>query len=201
MTIAANATLVVGCVNTYAANETFLTSMTWAGTTMTAVPGVSVFQLYPGLTCYSLSSPTTGNQTLTINTTAGHYAGLALAGISFTGASGVVQNGHTTAGTNSNTDSMSLTTSSETGGMVVDSWTAQFTGGPGVIASGQTPWYNITTITGSNRPVAGSTKAGAASVTTSYTDASTGDNWAYGAFDVLPAATAVKWNPAQAWEF
>jgi hypothetical protein len=162
-----------------------ITSITYGGTAMILIG--SRIQDDHEVAQYQLINPPTGAQTVSV-TFASAISGAVGGSISFTGVNQTTPTG-TFAAANGKSSTPSVTVASAAGEIVID--TIEFDSGATTltVGAGQTQRW-------SRHPYnwgAGSTEAGAASVTMSWTP-NASDNWAIGAVSVKPAAGSPSLN-------
>lgn len=159
-----------------------ISSITYGGTAMTPIGSKNVAD--QEIAQYQLVNPPTGAQTVSVTFSSNVSRPIYGGSVSFTNVNQTTPIG-TFASASGNSSSPSVTVASAVGEIVIDTLDFDTSAATLTVGAGQTQrWKNVF----SAMPWgAGSTEAGAASVTMSWT-ANVADNWAIGAVSVKPAA-------------
>lgn len=163
----------------------FITGVTYNGVAMTEIPSGSANSSNYQIAGYYLVSPALGTNNVVINFSQSIF-GTGAGSLSFTGVDQTNPLGTAVAATGG-TSTPSVTVSANAGEIVSDGLCI-IHNGTLTVGGGQTQQWNAID-SGGNIKYAGSTEAGAASTTMSWSN-STAQLWAQGAVPVKPAASA-----------
>ena len=158
-----------------------ITGATYGGTALTLIGTKQSANSRMAL--YYLINPTVGTANVVITISAG-VTDVAVGAVSLTEVDQTTPLGTFASAAGTNTAAPSVTVSSATGELVLETVSIKSPPSPGTLGSGQTSWWSI--YNSGLHSSAGSTKSGASSVTMSRTLTGNG-NWAIGAVPLKPA--------------
>ena len=182
-----NRLLVVG-IQYYFNVNTFISSVTYNGVACTAVPGATINNANYYVTLYYLIAPSTGANNIVVAYGGGAPFETGCGAVSFTDAHQTTPIGTAVTATGSST-SPSVTVSSGSGEIVMDTLSIVHDGSLSV-GAGQTSRWNDIGASGFTK-YAGSTEPGAASVVMSWSNTNA-NAWALTAVNIRPTAAVAS---------